>query len=419
MLIDTQQRFDDLLEVIGRQRELAVDCEMDSMYAYRTSLCLVQVGWDGGEALIDGLVPLQWGALGRIFADPAVTKVFHGGENDIGLMRSHWGLQFDGIFDTMSASQVLGHDGVGLAALLERHFGIHVSKKFQKADWRVRPLPDAQAEYARVDVRHLIALRRLLETDLSRLARLDEARSEFRRVSRACAEERPFDPGSWARIRGARELPADRRATLAQLYVARDEIARALDRAPYRVLNESVLVELAHRQPATSALLRRVSGVSAGLSSDQVDLLLAAIERGRAVTDLPLPRSLRAGGERFGGGPMLPEEVALFDALRAWRQRRAATRGVDVARVATNALLSAIVRSRPSTLDALAAVPGMEEWRLREYATEILDVLAGAASRGPAGAPAAAAFPAAAPPSASAPSLRPPAGADPGRRSPA
>jgi len=377
MLIEAQGKLDELLDRIAGEAAIAVDCEMDSMYAYRTSLCLVQLGWKGGEELIDGLCPLRWEALGKLFADPAVTKVFHGGENDIGLMRQRWGLEFANVFDTMAASQVLGHAGVGLAALLERHFGIAVSKKFQKADWRVRPLPAAQEEYARVDVRHLLPLRSLLQAELEQLGRLEEAQSEFRRIARARAEERAFDPDAWARLRGARELPADKRATLAEVFVARDAIAKALDRAPYRVLQESVLIDLAIQQPATMAALRRIPGVSHSLPAEHLETLLAAIERGRAVTDRPLPRRPREGGDRFGAGPLPPEQIVIFDALRAWRQRRAEQRGVDVSRVATNALLSAIVRSSPATLDDLAHVNGMEDWRLREYGGEILKVLMG------------------------------------------
>jgi ribonuclease D len=375
MLIETQPELDALVERLSAHPGLAIDCEMDSMYAYRTSLCLVQVGWEGGEALIDVLRELDMSRLGRLFADADRVKVFHGGENDVGLMRGHWAVEFENIFDTMAASQVLGHDGVGLAALLDRHFDIKVSKRFQKADWRVRPLPEKQAEYARIDVRYLLPLRRLLLDELRELRRVEEAESEFRRIGRACAEEKPFEPGNWVKVKGARDLPPEQRGTLAELYVARDVLARELDRAPYRVLHESALVDLARRQPRTAADLRRVHGINRGLSEAQVRRLLEAIERGLQVTDLPLPRRVRTEGDRYGIGPMTPEQTAVFDALRTWRQQRAGKRGVEVARVATNALLAAIVRAAPSTSAGLAAVDGFEDWRLREYGEELLAVL--------------------------------------------
>jgi ribonuclease D len=378
-MIETQEQLDELVERLARQPQLAFDCEMDSMYAYRTSLCVVQVGWDGGEALIDALVDLDRRGLGALLADRAIAKVFHGGENDVGLLRAHWGFEFENIFDTMAASQVLGHDGVGLQALLARHFNVHVSKKFQKADWRVRPLPAEQAEYAKMDVRYLLPLRRILSEGLRELKREEEAESEFRRIARALIEERPFDPDNWVRIKGARELPPERRGTLRAVYVARDDIARELDRAPYRVLNESCLVDLARAQPDSLAALRRVVPLGRNLHAGHVERLLAAVHEGRKVEDLPLPRKARFGAaERFGAGPLPPEQLALFDALRAWRSRRAEARGVDVARIATNALLSAIARARPGTPAELAAVEGMEAWRLREYGEEILSVVQGA-----------------------------------------
>jgi ribonuclease D len=387
-VIATQDALDELLDRLAREPEVAVDCEMDAMYAYRTRLCLVQLGWSGGEALIDVMVPLDRSRLGALFADPAVLKVFHGGENDVGLMRGHWGFEFENIFDTMAASQVLGHDGCGLQALLARHFDVHVSKKFQKADWRVRPLPPEQEEYAKVDVRWLLPLRRLLGDGLRELRREEEAASEFRRIARARVEDKPFDPESWVRLRGARELPADRRATLRALHVVRDDIARELDRAPYRVMNESHVVELALRQPGSVAALRRAAPLGRHLKPEHLERLLAAIDEGRKVTDLPLPRKDRlAAGARFGAGPLPPEQLALFDALRAWRAARAQARGVEVARVATNALLSAVARARPRSRAELAAVEGMEDWRLREYGDELLGVVRG--EKGVGGAPAA------------------------------
>ncbi len=382
-VIATQDALDELLDRLAREPELAIDTEMDAMHAYRTRLCLVQVGWDGGEALIDAMAPLDRTRLGRLFADPAVLKVFHGGENDVGLMRGHWGFEFENLFDTMAASQVLGHDGCGLQALLQRHFDVHVSKKFQKADWRMRPLPPEQAEYAKMDVRYLLPLRRILADGLRELRREEEAGSEFRRIGRARVEDKPFDPESWVRIRGARELPPERRATLRALHVARDDIARELDRAPYRVMNESYVLDLALRQPGSLAALRRAAPLGRHLRPEHLERLLAAIEAGRQVQDLPLPRKDRlTAGERYGAGPMPPEQLALFDALRAWRAARAEARGVEVARVATNALLSAIARARPPSRADLAEVSGMEDWRLREYGDQLLDVVRGGQGAG-------------------------------------
>jgi ribonuclease D len=174
-------------------------------------------------------------------------------------------------------------------------------------------------------------------------------------------------------VKGARELPADRRGTLRALYAARDELARLTDRAPYRVLHDSALIELARQQPSDEAALRRLRGVSRHLTGEHAGRLLAAIAEGRHVRELPLPRRPRP--DAAGDEPLSPEETAVFDRLRAWRKRRAERRGVAVARVATNALLVAVTRASPADLASLGRVPGMEPWRVREYGEEMLDVL--------------------------------------------
>lgn len=375
-MIDQQDDLDALVRRLADEPVLAVDCEMDSMYAYGTSLCVVQLGWPGGEALLDGLADLDRSGLGRLLADPDQVKVLHGGENDVGLLRDRWGLDFVNLFDTMAASQVLGHDGYGLAAVLKRHFDVHVSKKFQKADWRVRPLPEDQAEYARLDVRYLIPLRETLLAELEQLGRVEEAESEFARIAAASIPQKPFDPDNWARVKGARDLDRRDWPVLREVFIARDELARRMDRAPYRVMHDSALIALARHKPASEGAYKKLRGVNRRLGKRDVQRLLDAVAAGRESEPIKLPRK---GGRRkpweSGEGKLTPEQEATFDALRRWRGKRADRRGVEVARVATTALLAAIAREQPTDSDALAAVDGVEPWRLREYGEEIVEVV--------------------------------------------
>ena len=375
-LIDNQADLDALIDRLLAEPAVAVDCEMDAMYAYRTRICLMQLGWDGGDALVDCMRPLDWTALQPLFASRDVVKIFHGGENDIGLMTAHWGLRFETIFDTMSAAQVLGEEKVGLANLLQQHFDVTVSKKYQKADWRVRPLPPDQAEYARLDVQYLIPLRDMLLARLEELDRVEEAFSDFDRIKVACVPDKPFDPDGWARVKGVRELDPARRGVLAAVYAVRDRLSQRLDRAPYRVARDVALIEMARRLPKSPGQLRRLHGVHRGLSEAELGELLAAIEEGARQKECKLPaHNHRRRPWESGSGPMTPEEQALFDKLRAWRVKRADKRGVHISRVATNALLSSIVKAGPRDRAALAAVEGMEPWRMREYGDELIALL--------------------------------------------
>jgi ribonuclease D len=376
-MIDTQAALDALTDRLEQLDQIAIDCEMDSMYAYGTSLCLVQVGWDGHEELIDGLVDLDRARLGAVFADPCRVKIFHGGENDIGLMRAYWGFDFQNTFDTMAASQVLGHEGVGLAAVLDRYFEVKLSKKYQKADWRLRPLPTEQADYARLDVRYLIPLREQLLAQLVELGRVEEAECEFARIARANIPEKPFDPDNWVRVKGSKELPVTSRGRVRAVYVARDEIARAQDRAPFRVLHDSGIVELARRFPRTSDEYKKLRGVNRHLSHREVEQLLAAVVAGDEEGEIPLPprKGRRKPWEPSKDVRLNPTQENAFDALRKWRGKRAEARGVDLARVATTTLLMTIARALPVDLGKLGEVAGVEPWRLREYGEDIIEVV--------------------------------------------
>ena len=66
-----------------------------------------------------------------------------------------------GLFDTEIAAGFLALPGRGLSALLERFFGLQITKQFQMLDWSIRPLSEEALAYAATDVRHLVELKDL------------------------------------------------------------------------------------------------------------------------------------------------------------------------------------------------------------------------------------------------------------------
>jgi hypothetical protein len=55
--------------------------------------------------------------------------------------RRQQGIRVENVFDTLVAAELLNEPEIGLASLLQKvHQGLHVDKKFQKADWSKRPL---------------------------------------------------------------------------------------------------------------------------------------------------------------------------------------------------------------------------------------------------------------------------------------
>src|SRR3954463_15369224 len=135
LYIDTQQAAEDFLTDISGIKELAVDTEGASFHRFVDRIYLLQISTRERTAVVDPLpigVPKELGAL---VEDPAVEIVFHDADYDLRLLQQDYGWQIRNVFDTRVAAQLMGIRAFGLAALLERFFGVKLDKKHQRADW--------------------------------------------------------------------------------------------------------------------------------------------------------------------------------------------------------------------------------------------------------------------------------------------
>lgn len=76
--------------------------------------------------------------LNECFTNPNIVKVLHGAKMDIEWLQKDFGVYVVNLFDTYHASHALEMGGHGLAYLLQHYCNIHVDKKYQLADWRIR-----------------------------------------------------------------------------------------------------------------------------------------------------------------------------------------------------------------------------------------------------------------------------------------
>jgi ribonuclease D len=367
VLVDSRASFDQMMVVLREQPAVALDTESDSLYRYFYRVCLIQISLPEMDYLVDPLRVPDLEPLGALLADPAYQKVFHAAENDIITLKRDFGFSFANLFDTMVAARILGWRQVGLAALLEKHFGVTLDKRTQLTDWGQRPLSKTQLSYARFDSHYLLPLRDLLTAELQRRGRWREAQESMASLATVTYVEKPFDPDGFWRIKGARDLQPGELAVLRELYLWRDGQARAANRPPFKVIGDDSLLRLSQRQPRHLSDLR--------LSERQVDhygdSLLAVIRRAQ---DAPPPQP--PARQRGGNGRPDPSVTARFDRLRTWRANRAAERGVEADVVMTNDALMAIARTAPPTLEELASLEILGPWKLEEYGAELLEVLA-------------------------------------------
>src|SRR6478672_11366432 len=291
--LDTSNTVDAFFASIANSRILALDTEGASFHRFVDRIYLLQLSTREQTAIIDPLPVGKPAGLGAVLENPVVEIVFHDADYDLRLLHQDYGWHTRNIFDTRVAAQLLGIRAFGLAALLERYFGVKLDKKHQRADWSMRPLTQGMLDYAAQDTIHLLELRDRLKGELERTGRWEWAREEFGLLegTRWNGEDAA---NAFLRIKGARDLSRRELAILRELVPWRDGIAGQLDRATFRVLGNEQLLEIAKQQPASRDTLGAIKGMPRGILDTRSGELLEAVKRGLAVPESDLPRFPKA-----------------------------------------------------------------------------------------------------------------------------
>ncbi|MBM4184631.1 MAG: ribonuclease D [Gemmatimonadetes bacterium] len=373
--LQSPQEAGGLIEDLGRAKRIALDCEAAGFHRYSDRLCLVQLSTERTTYLIDPLAFDPADVLRGPLEDPDLPVVMHGADFDLRLLARDLRIRLRGLFDTQIAAQLLGEEALGLASLLESRFGVKLSKKFQRADWAERPLGEGMLEYAADDTRHLMRLADWLTAELAEARRLAWTKEECRALEAAAGglpkEETPEDPV--ARIKGARHLSPRQLTALREALAWRDEIARAKDRATFRVVAEGPLIEAVAAHPRSVRELLAIKGFPPRLAEEAGASLVERIERVAQMRDDELrgyPRPERRGGTRI-----TPDVEALAERLKDARNRKADELGLPRGTLLSNATLIEIARAGPRSLDALATVDGMRRWKAEALGEDFLKLI--------------------------------------------
>ncbi|KAF9446370.1 hypothetical protein P691DRAFT_794509 [Macrolepiota fuliginosa MF-IS2] len=177
--VSTPEALQTTLTKLRAATEISVDLEHHSYRSYSGFLCLMQVSTRQEDFVVD-VISLrdEMEVLNEVFTDPKIVKVFHGAESDIVWLQQDFNLYVVNLFDTFHASKLLDFPRHGLANLLEMYCDYIPDKRYQLADWRIRPLPTEMLEYARSDTHFLLFI-----YDNLRNALLDRAISRSRSSS--------------------------------------------------------------------------------------------------------------------------------------------------------------------------------------------------------------------------------------------
>jgi ribonuclease D len=366
--IRTPAELDALVVSLRGAKALSIDTEADGLHHYPVKLCLVQVADDRGRGyLVDPLALPTLQPLGPFFADAGVVKVLHAADNDLGYLKRLYGFTVANVFDTAIAARFLGVTSLSLDGLLRDFIGVDPGPSRQKDDWSKRPLSPAQETYALNDVLHLLPLRERLQEALRAKGRLGWVEEECAAVAALPAPEKAADPDAYIKLKGAKDLDGRGLAVLRELHQAREILATKVDRPPFMILGNEVLVALAVLKPRDSNSILTVKGCTVNVVRRAGEAILAAVERGLAVPEAELPVRRTNPRPRVSGAVQRRSE-----ALRAWRVEAAKLVELDAGVIFPQRLIDRLAHEPPSDLEALAQVEGVGRWRAELFGAELL-----------------------------------------------
>ncbi len=222
------------------QGRTVLDLEADSLHRHHEKLCLIQYGDADGVTIIDPLV-IEDMRLFVLWMEQADVWM-HGADYDMSLLLHAYETLPHMILDTQIAARLLGHRQFGLAALVEHFYGVKLSKKNQKANWGLRPIPPDMQEYAQGDVKYMLDMAAQLIRQLQQVGRYDwflESCAENMRRGRERFANGIQDP--W-KIKGSGKLDRRGLAALRTLWHWRDHEASIQDRPAFMVCSNDDLL---------------------------------------------------------------------------------------------------------------------------------------------------------------------------------
>ena len=345
-LVENSAQLAPLLAALDRSEEAALDTEADNLYHYRTRVCLLQFLVAGEIYLVDVLAPVDLAPLWERLAKKHL--LMHGSDFDVRLLFDLCGFRAHSLFDTMLAAQLLNRQRIGLAALLEEHFGVALDKDSQKANWSKRPLTKKLLDYAALDVFHLPKLRNILTHELAKLDRLDWLDQQCQRQIESGMNGFPRDDENAWRIGRSERLHAQGLAVLHAVWHWREDCARKLDVPPFKVTGNDMLMKIADAADHGSTAQAIMEQTNLGRRHERLaPSLFAALESGFARDPHTLPRRR---GRNLDHQPLTASELALQDRLKTDRDRVAARIQIDATLIANRAQLAQIARA-PEKID--------------------------------------------------------------------
>ena len=366
-IIETVEDLQTMVSKLINEPFIGVDTESNSLFVYEEKVCLIQFSSKDEDFLVDPVKLSNVSSLIQIFSNPNIQKIFHAAEYDLMCLKRDFQFNFSNIFDTMVASKILGKKEVGLQSLLFEFFDVSVEKKYQRANWGKRPLSKEMLFYAQNDTHYLIGLRNILHQKLTESNKCELATEDFIRLTQVDPFVNNKNNDQYWRIIKGNSLTPKQESILIELFFLRETIAKQLNRPPFKVFGNQVIVDLAKTIPGNKAQLSDIHGLSENIIHRFGNQILSSIDIGSKKTTNHRKEKKQ------------PNFYFLhrYDALKQWRKMKAKELGVESDIVLPKEHMELLAYKETCEMNEIQHIMENIPFRFEKFGKEIYSVMEG------------------------------------------
>ena len=226
---------------------LAVDTEFERTNTFYARIGLLQIADSECCYLVDPLTIDDWSAFKRLLRTPTCTLVMHSCSEDLSLLQTFLGCLPVSLFDTQLAAAFLGMGfSISYQGMVEQLLGIEVAKDETRSDWIKRPLSEKQIQYAAIDVRYLLQIRRILSEQIESKGMSEWLRADCDQqlmVAYKLEEESQWQT-YYTGVSNAWKLDSEGLQALQQLCLWREQTARKRNKPRSWIVKDGDLLNL-------------------------------------------------------------------------------------------------------------------------------------------------------------------------------
>lgn len=255
--INSNAEFENLMQRWKQQcrKEIAVDFECEfNLHIYGNHLCLIQI-YDGECFYLVDVLTKDFkndiSSIKHFLEDKTIQKLWFSCKSDSHLVFENYRIRLQNVFDIEILARKLEFQG-SLSALIEKELptvklnGSNNSqdkKKFQMANWLIRPLPERQKEYALDDVAYLFLLKDALFEKAISLGIEEDVLSAMK----DCAYTKNLSKAGYNKVIEKKKLKKETAVFYKNYWIARDNIARDFNLPAFKILDNQILLDMAFK----------------------------------------------------------------------------------------------------------------------------------------------------------------------------